>query len=110
MKKMMFSALACVAFAFSGFASNEVQDVNHLEIDKFQSIEHDDEIDPVYKVVCTVHVHLTDWFGNDYTIIESKTFWFVSEIEGNLKCDAFAGEMAKKHNVSGPQPKVISPR
>ena len=24
MKKLMFSALACVAFAFSGFASNEV--------------------------------------------------------------------------------------
>jgi len=26
MKKIMFSALACVAFAFSGFASNEVVD------------------------------------------------------------------------------------
>ncbi|RRJ91641.1 hypothetical protein EG240_05425 [Paenimyroides tangerinum] len=31
MKKLMFSALACVAFAFSGFASNEVVNEN-LEI------------------------------------------------------------------------------
>ncbi|WP_177761556.1 hypothetical protein [Flavobacterium sp. I3-2] len=28
MKKIMFSALACVAFAFSGFASNEVVEGN----------------------------------------------------------------------------------
>ena len=30
MKKLMFSALACVAFAFSGFASNEVVNENEV--------------------------------------------------------------------------------
>ncbi|RRJ90338.1 hypothetical protein EG240_08790 [Paenimyroides tangerinum] len=101
---MMFSALACVAFAFS-----EVFETKDLNLKIIETIENDDPFVPVYKVICTVYVHLTDWFGREYTVVESKTFWFETEISGNLKCDAFAGEMAKKHNISYKQPNVISP-
>ena len=35
MKKLMFSALACVAFAFSGFASNEVVNEDNFTNENF---------------------------------------------------------------------------
>ena len=42
MKKMMFSALACVAFAFSGFASNEVVEAKEFVSDINLETEVDD--------------------------------------------------------------------
>jgi len=68
------------------------------------------ELDPVYtKVICNVSIAKTDWLGREYTIVESQTYWFVSELIGNLRCDVFASQMEKKHGVSPYQPPRISP-
>ena len=56
MKKLLFSAMACIAFAGSAFASNEVvskQDFLLLEMNEFEP-----------KKPCKVHVYVKDRNGN----------------------------------------------
>ncbi len=48
MKKLLFSALACVAFAFSGFALNEEVEVKEIVADLNLEIEKSTEIETVY--------------------------------------------------------------
>ena len=45
MKKLMFSALACVAFAVSGFASNEVVNEEKVSNEKTEKILTDQDIE-----------------------------------------------------------------
>ena len=61
MKKLLFSALACVAFAFSGFASNEEVEVKEIVADLNLEIEKSTEIETVYS-------------ENDYIIQEFEFF------------------------------------
>jgi len=64
MKKLMFSALACVAFAFSGFASNEV--VNEQYKTSLFKIEFSGE--------CQYSITLVYTGSDGKTYKEDKTF------------------------------------
>lgn len=105
MKKLMFSALACVAFAFSGFASNEVvneekvsnenivietkTDVNEIKI----------TVDSNFRVTGNCNYTLTRTFrgfdGKYYT--QSKSY--TTDAKSATDCAAIANNHATRINL-----------
>lgn len=61
MKKLVFSALACVAFAGSSFASNEIVD----KYDNYCSETSNDKIE--FNKPCKIEVRAKDGEGNSVT-------------------------------------------
>lgn len=65
MKKLLFSALACVAFAGSSFASNEV--VNEVEANKGLTVNLDFDAAPCRFNLCVYHPETGEAiYGYDY--------------------------------------------
>ena len=93
MKKLMFGALACVAFAFSGFASNEVmKEEKVVKIDEVKSLDFEKEEFAV--TPCNFTINIVDQNGN---IIKTKKYTNVNP--SPFKDCKEAGEfLAKKLN------------
>jgi len=97
MKKMMFSALACVAFAFSGFASNEVVDEPKNEIDNF-SLNGSTINDSNFGLeedwgLCTITITVTNADGE---VTDTATYHRLAESAADCtsKGNAIAKELA----------------
>jgi len=66
MKKIILSALACVAFAFNGFASNEAtKEKTAVEVALVQVLNHVISFEKADKP-CSVRVIGKDAYGNDF--------------------------------------------
>ena len=93
MKKLMFSALACIAFAFSGFASNEVvNETSDAKISENIAIEKDSVIDNNSEAStgdCNVRIVATDAYGRRF----DKVFNY-----GNIPSDCC--DSSKKDKVN----------
>jgi len=99
MKKLLFSALACVAFAFSGFASNEVvKEENVLNqnnlIEKYVFSEDDG---------CTICTLTTYKFNSDGTI-RSESSQLVKVC--NVTCAQANEKLAKQLEPTLDNPKI----
>lgn len=98
MKKLFFSAIACIAFAGSAFASNEV--VSENEVNGTPYI-------PVRTYYCTVHVQFPDGNGGYYTKTFTETYYFVTKLQGDAKCNVFSNSIALKYNASLSDPFIV---
>jgi len=105
MKKMMFSALACVAFAFSGFASNEVVETNKITSDLDVEIVEQPVADPIVGVyTCTVNVEFPDGKGGSITLTHEQKYYLVKESVGNSNCASFVNSVSERYkNVLMPR-------
>lgn len=96
MKKLVFSALACVAFAGSAFASNEVSrdiyvndDINTNDLKERWGIHH--------RYTCNVTIYYIDDYGNERVAYHTKYFYFVSTLQGAANCHNHADALAKTY-------------
>ena len=95
MRKLFFSALACVAFAGSGFASNEV--VENIILEEPLNIETGSANsfdEPVYRTFnCTVNVVVDDGKGGTITYTHQRTYYFVTYTQGTNMCVDYRNTM-----------------
>ena len=99
---MFLSALACVAFTGSAFASNEVVDENTYLNHESDTDEAKDNSGIVYKFTCNVSIYYTDFFGNQQVYTETKYFYFVTPLEGGGMCHSHANAVAQRFKTLSP--------
>lgn len=91
MKKFLFSALTCVAFAGSGFASNEV--VSEINYDVENVTEIDINSDEVL-IPCTVQIDYV-YQGKQYT------YTAYADVANGAGCSDFLGMVQDKLRTQG---------
>lgn len=102
MRKLLLSALACVAFAGSAFASNEVIDENTYLNQESDTDESKDDSGIQYKYTCNVSIYYTDFWGREQVYTETKYFYFVSSMEGWSMCNNHANAVAQRFRTLSP--------
>jgi len=102
MKKMFLSALACVAFAGSTFASNEIVNENMYLNDEVDTNVLKENSGIHYKYTCNVSIYYTDAWGREQVYTETKYFYFVTSLEGGGMCHSHANTVAQRFRTLSP--------
>lgn len=98
MKKMFLSALACVAFAGSAFASNEViESIDCTNVEFLLDLEKTDIIENSMKK-CVVEVNTRDNWGNITTIVYST--WYPNNAGGDFSCYNYAVGIQRQYDFT----------